>query len=98
MRHFASEKTTEPIEIRVYPGRDATFTLYEDDGVSMDYEQGRYSKVTFNWNDSLRKLVINKRQGNYRGTNLSQSFKIVVAGGNTKTIRYTGKKKLEIRD
>ncbi|MBR5729907.1 MAG: DUF5110 domain-containing protein [Prevotella sp.] len=98
VRQFASEKTSEPIEIRVYPGRDATFTLYEDDGVSMDYEQGRYSKVTFNWNDRLRKLVIDKRQGNYRGTNLSQSFKIVVAGGNTKTIRYTGKKKLEIRD
>ena len=33
---YTGEKAADPIEIRVYDGADATFTLYEDDGVSSD--------------------------------------------------------------
>ncbi|MGM9602089.1 MAG: TIM-barrel domain-containing protein [Faecousia sp.] len=30
------------MELCVFPGADGTFELYEDDGISMDYEAGRY--------------------------------------------------------
>lgn len=33
----------QPLEVRVYGDREGTFDLYDDDGISYDYEQGRYS-------------------------------------------------------
>lgn len=43
--------------INVYPGRNAEFTLYDDDGVSYDYENGTGVVVTrLVWNDKTRRL------------------------------------------
>ena len=53
---YTSEHHGAEIELRVYPGADATFTLYEDDGESMDYEQGKYNETLFEWNDQTRQL------------------------------------------
>jgi alpha-D-xyloside xylohydrolase len=49
-------------EVLVYPGADASFTLYEDDGTTMAYEQGKYSRTTFRWNDARKKLNISPRK------------------------------------
>ena len=46
--------------VRVFPGHDADFTLYEDDGTTMDYEQGKCSRTRLHWNDSKRKLTRKK--------------------------------------
>jgi alpha-D-xyloside xylohydrolase len=42
--------------IRVYPGRDADFTLYDDDGVSYGYERGAGKSVPLHWDNAQRKL------------------------------------------
>lgn len=43
--------------IKVYPGADADFTLYDDDGVSWDYEKGKGGSVTkLHWNNSSKAL------------------------------------------
>jgi alpha-D-xyloside xylohydrolase len=44
--------------IRVYPGKDGDFALYDDDGVSYDYESGK-GAVTANlhWNDATGTLT-----------------------------------------
>ncbi len=34
-----------PLEIRIYPGADATFVLYEDEGDNYNYEQGKFSMI-----------------------------------------------------
>jgi len=44
-------------EIRVYPGKDAEFTLYDDDGVSNDYEKGAGKITRLRWNDSTKALT-----------------------------------------
>jgi alpha-D-xyloside xylohydrolase len=36
---YVTETSEDPIEIRVYPGRDATFVLYEDEGTNYNYEK-----------------------------------------------------------
>jgi alpha-D-xyloside xylohydrolase len=42
--------------IRIYPGADASFTLYQDDGKTYAYEKGE-SKIThLHWNDAAAKL------------------------------------------
>ena len=43
-------------EIRVFPGRDASFTLYDDDGVTNAYKKGGGKSATLRWDDSAGKL------------------------------------------
>lgn len=44
--------------IKVYPGRDADFALYDDDGVSYDYEKGKGTvTATLHWNDATGQLT-----------------------------------------
>ena len=47
--------------MRVYPGKDGdvnTFTLYEDDGVSRDYEKGEYAKTTLAYTQNGKRAVL----------------------------------------
>lgn len=44
--------------IKVYPGTDASFTLYDDDGKTTAYEKGKGTKLTtLLWNDKTGKLT-----------------------------------------
>jgi alpha-D-xyloside xylohydrolase len=49
----SGEQLTAPWEIRVYPGADGSFAVYEDEGDSYHYEQGAYSWYTLSWEDAL---------------------------------------------
>jgi hypothetical protein len=44
-----SSRTDNPVsmELRIFAGADGTFTLYEDDGVSMEYENGKYCTTDY---------------------------------------------------
>ncbi len=44
-------------KIRIYPGADAHFTLYSDDGTSYAYEHGDYSTTELNWNSATGKFT-----------------------------------------
>ena len=44
-------------KVRVYPGADASFTLFSDDGTSYDYEKGAGSITKLHWNDAQKKLT-----------------------------------------
>jgi alpha-D-xyloside xylohydrolase len=44
-------------EIRVFPGRDASFTLYDDDGVTNAYKKGAGRTATLRWDDAAEKLT-----------------------------------------
>jgi alpha-glucosidase len=44
------------LEVRIFPGSDATFRLFEDDGVSMEYWNGAYKVTRFSWNDVAQTL------------------------------------------
>ena len=87
---YVGEKTWENLEIRVYPGADGQFTLYEDEGDSYNYEKGVYSTITFQWNDRTRTLTIGARQGSYPGMLQKRQFTLVLPDGTTKTISYDG--------
>ena len=50
------------LEIHVYPGTDATFRLYEDDGVSRDYERGVFTLTEFRWNEKRQSLNTSKNK------------------------------------
>jgi alpha-D-xyloside xylohydrolase len=43
-------------ELRVYPGADAAFTLYNDDGLTYAYEDGKFQTTELKWDDASGKL------------------------------------------
>jgi alpha-D-xyloside xylohydrolase len=99
---YVTEKTDAPYEIRVYPGTDATFTLYEDDNETYAYERGQHSTVTLTWNDAQRTLTVGNREGVFPGMVNPRTLRIVWMSPNhgagiaspEKTdaeIRYVGK-------
>jgi alpha-D-xyloside xylohydrolase len=73
-------QSADPLEIRVYKGRDASFTLYEDEGDTYDYESGQYAQIPFSWDDSAQQLTIGARTGSYTGMLASRTFDIVWVG------------------
>lgn len=80
----------QTLDIVVYPGADASFTLYEDEGDNYNYEKGKYSTIQFTWNDRSRTLTIGKRSGDFVGMQKQRTFRVRINGGNTKSIDYNG--------
>lgn len=60
----ADEEFNE-IELRVYSGKDSKFLLYDDDGVTYDYERGKYLIIPLEWNETKQELLIGRRVGDY---------------------------------
>ena len=75
---YVGEKTWDSLEIRLYPGADGSFTLYEDEGDNYNYEKGMYATIVFHWNNKLHTLTIGQRKGNYPGMLQQRKFRIVV--------------------
>lgn len=75
---YASEKPDAPLEVRVYPGADATFTLYDDAGDGYGYERGEYATIPLQWNDQTQTLTIAERTGTYPGMAKERQFNIVI--------------------
>ncbi len=92
---YATEKKWDNLEIRVYPGANGEFTLYEDENDNYNYEKGVYSMISFTWNDTKKSLTINDRKGSFPGMLTTRKFNIVVVadGKNIdKVVTYGGKK------
>ena len=102
MNHVA-EKPGAPYEIRVYPGADAAFTIYEDDNETYAYEKGQRATVELRWNDQTRTLSVGKRQGSFPGMVAERQLRVVLATDSAtagiaepkvdlgQSVRYTGK-------
>ena len=87
---YVGEKAWDNLEIRVYPGANGSFTLYEDEGDSYNYEKGVCSTITFSWNDKARKLTIGARKGEFPGMLTSRQFTIVLPDGRQQQVNYSG--------
>jgi len=94
-------QAADPIELRVYPGGNADFTLYEDQGDNYTYQKGAQSIIPIHWDDGTRTLTVGARQGSFPGMAASHTFNVVIVseghgvGGDAtaapdKTIQYSG--------
>ena len=79
---YATEKKWDDLEIRVYPGANGEFTLYEDENDNYNYEKGIYSTITFTWDDAKKTLIINSRKGTFPGMLNERKFRIVKVSKN----------------
>ena len=68
-------------QIRVYPGADASFLLYEDGGVDKSYLDGAYSTVLLSWRENERTFTASAMGGaGYPEMPASRTFRVVVRG------------------
>ena len=74
---YTSQKPADPITLFVYTGRNASFTLYEDEGVNYGYERGEYSSIPLSYDETSGELTIGGRNGQYPGMILKRTFNIV---------------------
>lgn len=93
---YATEKKWDSLQLRIYPGANGKFVLYEDENDNYNYEKGAFSTITFNWDDTNKTLTINDRKGSFPGILTNRSFTIEMMGkgqgATAKTVRYAGRK------
>ena len=93
-----TQLNSSPIEIRVYPGADASTKIYNDNGVDFAYKSGEFSNINIVWNDKERKLIIGKREGKFENMAKEIPMKIIIVEGKgadsckSTSIIYKGKK------
>ncbi|MEJ2617029.1 MAG: DUF5110 domain-containing protein [Ignavibacteriaceae bacterium] len=100
---YSTEKQEDPVELRIYPGADGKFRLYEDENDNYNYEKGIYATIDFTWNDAGKILTISDRKGEFPGMLKERTFNIVLVKVNhgngvgvctnpDKTVKYSGSK------
>lgn len=75
-----AEATNEVIDLLVFPGRDALFELYEDQGLDNSYETGASAVIDIRWSDADRRLHIGERRGSFPGMSTRKRFCVHLAG------------------
>ncbi|MFA6450109.1 MAG: TIM-barrel domain-containing protein [bacterium] len=99
---YATEKPSDPIELRIYPGADSKFVIYEDENDNYNYEKGSYAVIPISWNETAKSVTIGERKGAFPGMLKSRSFNIVVVGSEhgvglepeakpDRSVKYSGK-------
>ncbi len=90
VRQYTTQSVEEPATLKIYTGRDATYTLYEDDGHTLEYLDGNYRLTSFDWDDNAGRLMIStpKESGKY-GAGEEVTWQVeLIPSGKTGTITY----------
>lgn len=90
---YSAQEQDGALAIYVFGGADASFTLYEDDGLTYRYEKGEYSMIPMHWDEDSRTLTLGERLGAFPGMkeNRQVCVKFVTPGHlDSKTVTYDG--------
>jgi alpha-glucosidase/alpha-D-xyloside xylohydrolase len=97
IKQYTEEKTDEPLELSVFPGGDAAFLLYEDDGRSFNYRKGEWMGLNMSWNNEGRTLTLGLADRSRVLTSGPRILKVrVLPAKDFKTMQFDGRP-LEIR-
>jgi alpha-D-xyloside xylohydrolase len=98
---YIGEKPAATITLHIFEGANGTFTLYEDNGLTFDYEHGAFTEIPITWTQATRILTIGARKGSFPEMLKHRTFQLVVTSQSTptpfsltpspiRTIDYTG--------
>ena len=74
---YSEQASAKPLEIHIYPGKNGSFKMIEDDGISYNYIKGNIRTTAYHWNDRTKTLTW-KVSGAYNGKNVYKTIKVVV--------------------
>ena len=101
MQPYTRRPATTPLEtlvMRVYPAdrtADNVYTLYEDDGITLDYEKGASATTRLQYTEkgNRRMVVVHPAQGNYKGQVNKRAYRLQLAGfGKIDNVKVNGRK------
>jgi len=90
VKQYVDEKVDGPLMLSIFPGADASFLLYEDDGLSFDYRSGDWMGIAMTWNDAHRTLELKLAPGS-RMLSPSPRMIDVQLRGEKKSATFEGK-------
>jgi alpha-D-xyloside xylohydrolase len=99
---YATEANDGTLTLFVYTGKDADFTIYEDEAVNYNYEKGAFSRIPLHYDEQSKTLTIGDRQGEFPGMVQERNIRIVWVGKDKpvkadpdcqadQTVTYSGK-------
>lgn len=62
---YSTQKSVDPLNLKVYTGANGSYSLYEDSGDGLGYKQGQSAQTTINYTQNLSTLQIGAAQGHY---------------------------------
>jgi len=76
--NYIGERLFDRMTLDIFPDGDSAFTIYDDDGLSMNFKDGKRSEtlVTCSENKDNIQVIITERQGNFEG--MAKVFSILV--------------------
>ncbi len=89
VKQCVEERVDQPLSVSIYPGADASFLLYEDDGSSFDYRQGKWMGMQMVWHDARRVLKLSLANGSRILPPLRRSIEVKL-GHSTGTVVFDG--------
>jgi alpha-glucosidase/alpha-D-xyloside xylohydrolase len=94
VRQYIAEDISEPTVLRVFRGVDGEFTLYDDDGTTLNYLEGKASLTRITWDDTAATLTIAPAPAeSARERSGSRQFRIeLVPDGDSRLVTYIGKR------
>jgi alpha-glucosidase/alpha-D-xyloside xylohydrolase len=91
VKQYTSEPVDGPLTVTIYPGADASFELFEDDGSSFEYRRGGWMGVSMRWVDRERRLTLALAPGSRMRPPLVRDVEVRVAGrADVRKARFSG--------
>lgn len=90
VKQFTGEQIDEPLSFSIYPGADASFRLYEDDGASFNYRKGEWMGIDMAWDEKRRTFTLRMAPDSRLMPPLQRTIAVRLAG-TTRTVSFQGK-------
>ncbi len=92
LRQWVDQRVDGPLSLTIYPGRDSSFVLYEDDGRTFDYRRGDWMGIDMSWRDTARVLTMRLAKGSRMRPPLRRSIEVrMIDSADTATITFAGR-------
>ncbi|HEV2480463.1 MAG TPA: TIM-barrel domain-containing protein [Puia sp.] len=80
---YTGERPADTITLYIYTGRNADFSLYEDDDTSYNYEKGSFTTIPLHYDETAGRLTIGQRQGHFPGMLRKRTFRVIFVSPGT---------------
>jgi alpha-glucosidase/alpha-D-xyloside xylohydrolase len=91
VKQWTGEESQAPLTLRLYPGADGRFLLYEDDGVSFAYRGGDWMGMDLDWKDRDRRLTLRLADGSRKRPPLERLIDVERVTEKARTsVRFSG--------
>ena len=89
VKQYTGENSDLPLSVSIYPGADASFLVYEDDGSSFNYRKGEWMGIQMEWNESRRTLALHLAPDSRMLPPSHRNFEVKL-GETVRTLAFSG--------